>query len=71
MSIGGYFELELPCGEEYHQGAIRLNTGRNAFEPDWIPGQRCIINLQGKLPYTCRSAGPIYVKPAQDIAAGD
>ena len=32
MSIGGYFELELPKGEEYHQNAIRLNTGRNAFE---------------------------------------
>jgi len=30
--IGGYFELELPCGEEYHKNAIRLNTGRNAFE---------------------------------------
>ena len=32
MSIGGYFELELPQGEEYHKNAIRLNTGRNAFE---------------------------------------
>lgn len=31
-SIGGYFELELPQGEEYHSNAIRLNTGRNAFE---------------------------------------
>lgn len=31
-SIGGYFELELKKGEEYHKGAIRLNTGRNAFE---------------------------------------
>ncbi|MCK9453172.1 MAG: hypothetical protein M0Q90_15865 [Bacteroidales bacterium] len=31
-SIGGYFELELPQGEEYHKNAIRLNTGRNAFE---------------------------------------
>ena len=31
-SIGGYFELELPHGEEYHKNAIRLNTGRNAFE---------------------------------------
>lgn len=30
--IGGYFELELPRGEEYHKTAIRLNTGRNAFE---------------------------------------
>lgn len=30
--IGGYFELELTKGEEYHKDAIRLNTGRNAFE---------------------------------------
>lgn len=32
MAIGGYFELELNRGQEYHQNAIRLNTGRNAFE---------------------------------------
>lgn len=31
-SIGGYFELELPKGQEYHQNAIHLNTARNAFE---------------------------------------
>ena len=31
-SIGGYFELELQRGEEYHKNAIRLNTGRNALE---------------------------------------
>jgi hypothetical protein len=31
-SIGGYFELELPVREEYHNNALRLNTGRNAFE---------------------------------------
>lgn len=31
-TIGGYFELELPCGNEYHENAICLNTGRNAFE---------------------------------------
>jgi len=30
--IGGYFELELRKGKEYHNGAIRLNSGRNAFE---------------------------------------
>ena len=30
--IGGYFELELRHGEHYHQGALRLNTGRNCFE---------------------------------------
>jgi hypothetical protein len=31
-SIGGYFELELRDGKEYHANAIKLNTGRNAFE---------------------------------------
>ncbi len=31
-AIGGYFELELNKKEEYHKDAIRLNTGRNAFE---------------------------------------
>lgn len=30
--IGGYFELELRDGEEYHREALRLNSGRNAFE---------------------------------------
>jgi hypothetical protein len=30
--IGGYFELELRKGEEYHKDAISLNTGRNALE---------------------------------------
>ena len=32
MAIGGYFELELQRKEEYYKNAIRLNTGRNAFE---------------------------------------
>ncbi len=31
-AIGGYFELELKDGFEYHTHAIRLNTGRNALE---------------------------------------
>ena len=31
-SIGGYFSLELPRREEYHKGAIKLNTGRNGLE---------------------------------------
>jgi len=30
--IGGYFEMELNNGAEYHKNAIKLNTGRNAFE---------------------------------------
>lgn len=30
--IGGYFELDLRRGEEYHKNAIGLNTGRNALE---------------------------------------
>lgn len=32
QAIGGYFSLELPKGKEYHQNAIRLNTGRNCLE---------------------------------------
>ncbi len=31
-SIGGYFELELRKGKEFHDSAIALNTGRNALE---------------------------------------
>jgi len=30
--IGGYFELELGIGEEYHKNAIKLNLGRTSFE---------------------------------------
>jgi hypothetical protein len=30
-SVGGYFELELSRGSEYHPDAIKLNSGRNAF----------------------------------------
>jgi hypothetical protein len=30
--IGGYFELELRKGNEYHSNSICLNTGRNALE---------------------------------------
>jgi hypothetical protein len=30
--IGGYFGLELNAGKEFHDNAIRLNTGRNALE---------------------------------------
>lgn len=31
-AIGGYLELELRKGDEYHKEAIRLNNGRNALE---------------------------------------
>lgn len=31
-AIGGYFELELPRHEEYHQNALRLNSGKNCLE---------------------------------------
>ncbi|GAB2459627.1 hypothetical protein GCM10011375_09570 [Hymenobacter qilianensis] len=31
-SVGGYFGLELSRKNEYHDNAIRLNTGRNALE---------------------------------------
>ena len=30
--IGGYFELELPNGQEFHSKAIALNSGRFCFE---------------------------------------
>lgn len=30
--IGGYFELELKRGSEFHRNAIRLNSGHAAFE---------------------------------------
>lgn len=32
MVIGGFHELELFCGQEYHPNALALNTGRNALE---------------------------------------
>ncbi|MEX2600472.1 MAG: hypothetical protein WD355_02410 [Balneolaceae bacterium] len=31
-AIGGFFELELSTGSEYHQGALRTGSGRMAFE---------------------------------------
>lgn len=31
-TIGGYFELELTYRNEFHKNAVRLNSGRNAFE---------------------------------------
>jgi len=31
-AIGGYFELELASKEDYHSEAIKLNSGRAAFE---------------------------------------
>lgn len=30
--VGGYFGLELPLVEEYHEDALRMNTGRNCLE---------------------------------------
>ena len=30
--IGGYFELELPHGQEFHSNAKALNSGRFCFE---------------------------------------
>lgn len=31
-AIGGYFELEIPKGREFHIDAIRLNSGRHSLE---------------------------------------
>ena len=49
-SIGGYFELELNRGIEYHFNAIKLNSGRNALQYILMAGeyQRIFIPL-----YTC------------------
>jgi len=54
-AIGGYFELELRNGKEYHKEAIRLNTGRNALElilkfkeyrKVFIPSYTCDVILE-------------------------
>lgn len=47
MPIGGYFSLELPWHTEFHEHAIRLNTGRNALE--YILRQRAFKRIY--LPY--------------------
>jgi len=51
-AIGGYPEIELPSGCEYHADALRLNTARNALE--------CVLRARGYkkiyLPrYTCEA----------------
>jgi hypothetical protein len=68
--IGGYFELELKRGKEYHSDAIKLNTGRNAFEyilrakgykKVYIPYYTCDVMLEPigrlKLDYEFYSIG--------------
>ena len=54
-AIGGYFEVELHKGEEYHKDAISLNTARNCFEyillarnykKVYIPYYTCEVMLQ-------------------------
>ncbi len=51
-TIGGYFELELNGGKEYHENAIGLNTGRNCIEyllkakqykKIWVPYYTCNV----------------------------
>ena len=47
---GGYFELELGSGREYHKNCLRLNSGRNALE--YVIKQREYMKIY--LPYyTC------------------
>lgn len=55
MAIGGFFELELPQGNEYHEGAIKLNSGRHCLEyilrlreyrKVFIPYYTCDVVLQ-------------------------
>ncbi len=54
-AIGGYFQLELRQGEQYHKDAIKLNTARNGFEyillarryrKVYIPYYTCEVMLQ-------------------------
>lgn len=54
-SIGGYFELELNKGQEYHKNALALNTGRNCleyilrvrkYEKVYIPYYTCEVILE-------------------------
>jgi hypothetical protein len=54
-SLGGYLELELRRGEEYHATLVRLNTGRNALEyilrangykKVYVPSYTCIAVLE-------------------------
>ena len=53
--IGGYFELELRCGQEFHMNALHLNTARNCLEyiilarnytKIYIPYYTCEVILQ-------------------------
>ena len=32
QEIGGFFELELHWGKNYHAGAVKVNTGTKALE---------------------------------------
>ena len=54
-TIGGYFELEMRCGEHYHKGALRLNSARSCLEfilrvrgyrKVYLPYYTCEIVLQ-------------------------
>jgi len=54
-SLGGYFELELSSGKEYHDGAVSFNNARNAFEyillakgykKVYLPYYTCDVMLQ-------------------------
>ena len=59
-TIGGYFELELPCHEEYHKNALRLNSGKNCLE--YILRYRNYFKVY--IPYyTC----DVILKPFRDL----
>lgn len=47
---GGYFELEIASGSEYHSNCLRLNSGRNALELILRSNKYCKIYLPY---YTC------------------
>ncbi len=54
-AIGGYFELELRRGRDLHPDALRVNSGRHAFEyvlrargyrKVWLPFYTCAVMTQ-------------------------
>lgn len=49
-TIGGYFELEMSRGKQYHTSAVRLNTARNCFEYVLISRQYTKVYIPY---YTC------------------
>ena len=80
-TLGGYFELELRKGDHYHKTAIKLNTGRNAFEyllrakqyqKVYMPYFTCDVMLEPikKLQSTHEKTNPLYSRGFKVCAEG-